>query len=122
MLYLIFKDFSHLSRSVARIKEYFFSKGFIDEDDLYNVKLAIYELAGNVLKHSNKTARAELKCEGDLIRIYIKGSNPFDLPRNDLPSLEEEYGRGIFIVRQICESLEYYDGGKEVCVSIKCRR
>lgn len=122
MLYLILKDYAHFSRNAAKIKEYLYSKGFIDEDDLYNVKLAIYELAGNVIKHSKKTAMVELMCEGDLIRIYIKGSNPFELPGIALPHEEEEDGRGIFIVRQICESLEYYDGGKEVCVSIKCKR
>lgn len=122
MLHLIFRNFSHLSRDARKIKDYLNSKGFIDEDDLYNVRLAIFELAGNVLKHSKRTALVQLKCEGDVIRIYIKGSNPFERGEITLPSVEEEYGRGIFIVRQICESLEYYDGGKEVCVCIKCKK
>lgn len=122
MLRLIFRDFSHLSSCARKIKDYLNSKGFIDEDDLYNVKLAVYELAGNVLKHSKRTAFVQLRCEGNIIRIYIKGSNPFELGEITLPSVEEEDGRGIFIVRQISESLEYYNGGKEVCVLIRCKK
>lgn len=121
MLNLIFEKLSQFSDNSQKISDYLFDKGKNDIDTVFSVKLAIYELVGNVIKYSKSQAKVNLACDGDIIRILIRGSKEFELKTIELPPIECECGRGIYIIKQMSESLEYYNGGKDVCVCIKCK-
>ena len=119
MLHLIFERLSQFSGNSLKIKEYLYSEGVMDEETVYCVRLSVNELAGNILKHSKTAANMVMECEGDLIKIFITGSRAFDVNRVCLSSSKCECGRGIYLVSEIVQSLEYLKGGKEVCVCIK---
>lgn len=119
MLKLIYKDYSEFSEFSSLIKEYLNLKGETNEETQYYVRLAICELAGNIIKHSNSIATVNLIIDGDLIDINISGSKCFDFNINGLPPAESECGRGIFIVNEISEELKYYNGGRDVKIIIK---
>jgi hypothetical protein len=122
MLIITFDNFSQFDREKKRIEQYLSEMADIDEETAYAVKLAVIELAGNIIKHSGTRALMNMECEGDIIKILFKGGKCFNLKEICLPPSDFECGRGIYLVKEVCESLEYYDGGKEVCVSIRCRR
>ena len=121
MLNITFERFSQIPQKYSLIENFLYDKTVADEDTIYYVKLAVYELAGNILKHSKSKANLVLMCEGDIIRIYLSGSNSFELKKISLPPKTCECGRGIYLVKKISETMEYYNGGKDVCVCIKCK-
>ena len=121
MLKLIYKDYSEFSKFSSLIKNYLFDLGETDEETEYNVRLAICELAGNIIKHSKSIATVNLTADGQLIKINISGSLCFDYNIDGLPPVCSECGRGIFLVKEISEELFYYNGGRDVSVTIKRR-
>lgn len=121
MLNIIFERFAQIPQKYEEITEYLDSKILIDEDIIYNVKLVIYELAGNILKHSKSKANMVMQCDGDIIKIMLTGSKEFRFDNICLPSCDCENGRGIFLVKSVAQSLEYINGGREVCVCLKCK-
>lgn len=122
MLNITFERFNDFADKSKKIEKYLQNNYNADEETAYTVKLAVFELAGNIIKHSKAKAHMLMHCEGNVIKIMFKGGNDFDINGICLPEQTSEYGRGIFIVKNICESLEYTDGGKQVCVCIKCRQ
>jgi hypothetical protein len=122
MLIITFDNFSQFAEEKKRIERYLSETINADEETAYTVKLAVIELAGNIIKHSKTKALMNMDCEGDIIKILFKGGKCFDLKEVCLPPSDYEYGRGIYLVKKICQSVEYFDGGKEVRVKIKCTR
>lgn len=122
MLNITFEKFCEFPEKTKKIEKYLIEKVNPDEESIYSIKLAVFELAGNIIKHSKTKARMLLTHKDDIIKILFKGSGPFELKQICLPSENCECGRGIFIIKNISESLEYYDEGRQVCVCIKCRK
>lgn len=118
MLELLYRDISDFSRYSTKIGEYLSRKGVFDEETGFYVKLAITELAGNILKHSSCSAVVNLMTDRSDITINISGGNCFDYDIGGImPECCCESGRGIVIVKNIAKSLVYKDGGKNaVCI------
>ena len=119
MLKLIFNEFSQFSEYSSLIRDYLSDKGEKDEETYYNVRLAICELAGNIIRHSKSSATVMLRTDEKIIEISISGSRRFNYGKYCLPPCDKENGRGIYIVREISQELQYTDGGREVNVIIK---
>jgi serine/threonine-protein kinase RsbW len=94
----------------------------IDEDMYGNVLIAVTEAVNNAIIHGNKFS-TDLPVSVDVLdtddtfafRITDAGSG-FDftnLPDPTAPeNLEKENGRGIFLIRNLSDNLEFSDNGK----------
>lgn len=122
MLNITFERIDELDENSKKIERYLKENYQADEETAYSVKLAIFEIAGNIIKHSKAKAQMAMSCEGDIIKLKFEGGKVFKISEISLPRQTCECGRGLYIVKHMCESLEYVDGGKQVCVSIKCKR
>lgn len=97
----------------------------IEEDALYDLRLALDEILANVIRHGygvggNGTITVALELPGDRVRIEVSDAappfNPLDLPPPDLeahPSERPAGGLGVFLVRRLMDSVRYdYENGR----------
>ena len=97
-------------------------------DDTYSkIMLALSEAVNNAIVHGNrkdtdKEVRIDAWCSSNNLNISVKdegeGFNPDKLPD---PLKEEnllkEGGRGVFLIKQYCDAVEYKDGGSRIVMS-----
>lgn len=105
-----------------------YTKNF-SEKKIKDVKLLIDEIVTNAIEHGNHFDDSkkviitykfkELYNECILIIEIEDEGNGFDINKIKNPELNNERGRGIFILRKIADSVEYKDDGKRVIVYIK---
>ena len=72
-------------------------------ESIFDCKLVLYELLGNVLKHGN--GRAELRCavEEEFVELQISSKGTLSLPRHTpCADVYAENGRGLFLVESVC--------------------
>ncbi len=117
------KKLNDLSTLSAELSEYLRVKGETDKEIFYDIKLAIFELAGNILQHSKSAAEVSVELDCDRVYINVVGGNCFDCKTvYNQPDIRADHGRGIFIVKSIAESLNYYQNGKTVLAVISRKR
>ena len=96
----------------------------ISEDDLFDIRLALEEALVNAIKHGNKQdcnknvllkitinpgkATMQIKDEGEGFD-YEKLVSPAE-PKN----LKKPYGRGVFLIKKLMDSVEFFDGGRGI--------
>lgn len=78
--------------------------------DLFPASVVYGELVSNVVKHAPRGfVRVWLEAQGEYYALCIndagEGFSQEDIDRG--PSAEAESGRGLFIVKQICDELSY---------------
>ena len=92
-----------------------------DVDDLadlvYNIQLAIHEICLNIIQHAygheNGAIQIDIELSRDMrsinVNIYDSGQ-PFDIYAIVDPNLDEPqaYGYGLFIAKQLMDTLEYH--------------
>lgn len=94
-------------------------------DDLYgNIMVAVTESVNNAIIHGNKSNPAKnvhlsLKIEEKVIKFFVKdegaGFNYDELPDPTAPeNLEKIGGRGIFLMKHLCDDVEFTDEGRTV--------
>lgn len=101
------------------------------DDDIYgNIMIAVTEAVNNAIKHgnqldANKNVFLSLSLEESLIKFQVKDEGPgFDfhsLPDPTSPeNLEKPGGRGIFLMKHLCDEVQFKDGGRivELCFYI----
>jgi serine/threonine-protein kinase RsbW len=97
-------------------------------DDLYgNIMISVTEAVSNAIIHGNKSdAKKMVKLEmifmKDKIQFLIEDNGEgFDyenLPDPTAPeNLTKSGGRGIFIMKNLCDSVEFLDKGKKVLLT-----
>lgn len=86
-----------------------------DQDMLaYNLNLVLTEALSNVIKYAGRTSEALricIKIEGDTLSIQVHDRGEgfdFDSMPCAEPDLLSERGRGIFIIRQLMDSVAYH--------------
>ena len=98
----------------------------LPEDQFGRVLLCVSEALLNAIQHGNKfniTKSVEIgvKCESNSISIDIRdegmGFDPLEVedPTQGL-NIKKESGRGIYIIRSLCDSIEFKNNGK--CIRI----
>ena len=76
----------------------------VAEESIFDSRLVLSELAGNVLKHSCGSARLRLDIVGGKIEVEVRSDNFFCPPEKPcLPAADSESGRGLYLVDKICE-------------------
>ena len=116
------KKLNDLSAISGELHSYLYSRGESDSDIFFDIKLAVFELAGNILQHSKSPAELRVEVDHDRVYINIFGGNCFDCGCFSKPDLVSDRGRGIFLVQSIAESLKYYQNGKNVLAVISRRK
>ncbi len=82
---------------------------FLQENDasettVFNGRLAVTELVGNVLKHANGTATVRVETEKECFGVYVYSSKPFAPPPvSRCSAVYSEHGRGLYLVDSVCE-------------------
>lgn len=95
------------------------------EDDVYgNIMVAVTESVNNAIRHGNKFDKEKLvyltlQVENNQLLFEIEDEGPgFDfetLPDPTAPeNLENPGGRGIFLMRNLCDEVNFLDNGKKV--------
>ena len=95
------------------------------EDDIYgNIMIAVTEAVNNAIRHGNsndksKNVSLSLNLEENQIVFFVSDEgNGFDyqyLPDPTAPEyLEKPGGRGIFLMKHLCDEVSFQDEGKVV--------
>lgn len=98
---------------------------FMIEDDIYgNIMVAVTESVNNAIRHGNKFDKDKnvylsLFVEDNLLRFEIEdegqGFDTETLPDPTSPdNLENPGGRGIFLMRNLCDEVKFSNNGKNV--------
>ena len=98
----------------------FLSEKQVGQEKIFDARLVLFELLGNVLKHSDD-GKAELcgAVSGEYVEMRIITEKTFYLPENSsLAEVNAESGRGIFLVDSVCEKRVYNEDG-DLIVYIK---
>ena len=106
-----------LQTAVAELNK-LLSQAKLSEDKIFDCRLIVYELVGNVFKHTNGDSALKVLLEGDFIQMKVYSSTPVPLP-NVIACSDElcEHGRGLFLVQRLCEEMFAEQDG--ICVKIK---
>jgi len=97
-------------------------------DDIYgNIMIAVTESVNNAIVHGNnsdrdKNVQLSLEFEDQLVRFIIEDEGTgfdFDsLPDPTAPeNLEKPGGRGIFLMKNLCDEVKFENEGKRVSLS-----
>lgn len=91
------------------------------KDGVFNSKLVVYELVGNVLRHAKGVATVLTEVDGGYVRLEVRSSSPFTPPdKSRCSDVYAENGRGLFIVDKVCEERVFTpDGGIQVKIRIR---
>jgi serine/threonine-protein kinase RsbW len=95
------------------------------EDDIYgNIMVAVTESVNNAIRHGNKFDKDKnvyltLQVEQNQLTFEVQDEGPgFDyenLPDPTAPeNLESPGGRGIFLMRNLCDEVNFFEEGKKV--------
>lgn len=101
-------------------------------DDIYgNIMVAVTESVNNAIKHGNssdksKNVNISLFIEEKSIKFVVEdqglGFDPEGLPDPTLPeNINKPDGRGIFLMRNLCDGLEFSDEGRTVEMSFNMK-
>ncbi len=96
----------------------------INDDTLFNLRLALEEALVNAIKHGNKQNKErkvivkiavslnkitmEIKDEGQGFN-HNKLSSPIEAK-----NLKKPYGRGVFLIKKLMDKVEFFDGGSRI--------
>lgn len=97
-------------------------------DDIYgNIMIAVTESVNNAIIHGNQSDKSKnvhlsLSLEDNQVKFTIEDEGPgFDydnLPDPTAPeNIEKPGGRGIFLMKNLCDEVSFADNGKKVELS-----
>ena len=91
----------------------------IPQDKIFDCRLVVNELVGNVLRHSDGIAFVASSVEDGSVEIRIRSTKPFFPPLASVCSpTEAESGRGLFLVDNVSVSRIVTEDG-EIKVLVK---
>ena len=99
----------------------------VNEDYYGNILIALTEAVNNAIHHGNKSnPNKEVKIisntDGSVLKFTIKDDGPgFDFDNlpdpTDPQNIEKPHGRGVFLMRNLCDDLEFEEDGAKVIMS-----
>ena len=114
------ENYLALREAMERFCEFLLAEQ-VDKERVFDSKLAVYELIGNVLKHSGGSAQLHGEVENGLVKLKIVASKPFCPPTQTMcADVLSEHGRGLFLVDKLCEERIFTAQG-ELIITIKTR-
>ena len=128
-LSLDFKCDLRESREVSRCMRQFLAAVPLPEDDLHAWELMVTEAANNAAEYATEMGRQlpnrlEVFCREREIEVRLTDhTTGFDMPAQaELPSIDSEKGRGLFLIQSLADEVEYLRGRAENCMVIRKKR
>ncbi len=91
---------------LASIKEFceFLERERVPKEQVFDSRLVLSELLGNVLRHARGSASFEGDINGEVIELKIYSPHVY-YPKDGCKCAEvySEHGRGLFLVQNVCE-------------------
>jgi serine/threonine-protein kinase RsbW len=120
-----------LNRAVKRVLTMARRCGYVS-GDLVDIEIAVREALANAMIHGNaeqKTKRVFLRCYAGpraSMLIFVRdegpGFDPTDVPDpTDDDCVHRSHGRGLFLMRELMDHVEYRRGGTEVLLYCSSR-
>ncbi|OHE80997.1 MAG: hypothetical protein A2107_15230 [Verrucomicrobia bacterium GWF2_62_7] len=101
----------------------------LPEDDLHAWELMVTEAANNAAEYATEMGRQlpnrlEVFCREREIEVRLTDhTTGFDMPAQaELPSIDSEKGRGLFLIQSLADEVEYLRGRAENCMVIRKKR
>lgn len=93
----------------------------VEEERIFDSKLVVYELLGNVLKHSGGSAKLAMELMQEYVEVKVLAEKIFFPPeRGTCAEVFSEHGRGLFLVDSVSQERTFTsDGGILVRIKIK---
>ena len=108
---LTIKTLIELEQGLAKLDEFLTAQN-IAEESVFHSKLAMSELVGNILRHSQGFARFHGELINGYVQLKIYASDCFLPPKtSSCSNVFAESGRGLFLVDSFCVERSYTDDG-----------
>ena len=122
-MFLTITNLKEMQAELERLCEFLFREQ-IPSDSVFDSKLVVSELVGNIIKHSGGTASLRTEVKDGVITLKILSSNPYFLPEKGICSdVYSENGRGLFLVDSICQTRTQTENGEiQVTIEVKAHR
>ena len=93
----------------------------VPDERVFDARLVVSELVGNVLRHAKTTARLVVEIGDGFVKVLVQSDLPFVPPAvSRKAELFAESGRGLFLVDSVSEERTCTKDG-QICVRIKIR-
>ncbi len=90
----------------------FLKENDVPVDCIFDSKLVITELIGNILKYNQSQAKFCGEVKDGFVQLEIYTSNAYKIPDKTVcAGLFAEHGRGLFLVDKICEKRSQNNDG-----------
>lgn len=102
---MIFEIDNYLSlREAMENLSRFLAESDVPDERVFDTRLVVSELVGNVLRHAKTTATLGVEIVGGFLEMYVQSDVPF-MPPTVSKKVEvfSESGRGLFLVDSISE-------------------
>ena len=92
----------------------------LDHKAKMSCSLALVEAVNNAIFHAHKKdpeiwIDISILSEAKRLIMEVKDSGPgFDMPEDELPPLDHDHGRGIFLIKTMLSSVKYIKGKKNI--------
>ena len=108
-----------LQEGMERLCE-FLLQSDIPAESIFDSKLVVSELIGNVLKHSDGIASLHTEVKDGLINLKITSTKSYVMPEKSACSdVFSEHGRGLFLVDTLSvQRMQTPDGGVLVVIEL----
>ncbi|PHI21372.1 ATP-binding protein [Lewinellaceae bacterium SD302] len=101
----------------------------LNEETHANLLISLTEAVNNAIIHGNgmdksKTVDIEMRKRGNRLCVSVKdqgkGFNPKEVPNPTCPEqICECGGRGVFLIKELCDKVEYAENGSKVNMQFK---
>jgi len=120
VLHLSLKDIPSVVKDIFR----FVKPLKIAVDKVFDIRLSIEEALVNAVKHGNKSDNNKrvylyLRAGTEVFTVEIRDDGKgFNYKKTPLPTtkgnLKKPSGRGIFLIRELMDEVEFFDGGSRI--------
>lgn len=122
-MFVKISNLKEMQAEMERLCEFLFREQ-IPTDSVFDSKLVVSELVGNIIKHSGGTASLRMEVKDGIITVKILSSNPYFLPEKGVCSdVYAENGRGLFLVDSVCQTRTQTENGEiHVTIAVKAHK
>jgi len=99
-------------------------KNNVNDDYYRTILIAITEAVNNAIHHGNKSnpdksVSVQYNSKGDILFFTIEDEGAgFDFDNlpdpTDPKNIEKPHGRGVFLMKNLCDKIDFFDGGSKV--------
>ena len=116
-------------RPMTAVIKTFLQEQAVAEDEIHACELALVEACNNAIKYVNgegagKEIQVDVACMEDQLELRVNDNTPgFEWPeRVELPDLEKESGRGLFLINSLMDRVNYFRGRGQNCLVMRRQR